>query len=191
VFHEIAHNTLYVKSATPFNESYAQFVGYHSAQSFFRERGDTLLARRAADRWHDEIVLGEFYADLVSRLQALYGTHPDSASLERGRAEAGAWARAQLQGPVGARFRSFTVGRVPERPVNNARLIGARIYRTRLDLFDRWFEQHGHDVRTSVAAMGRLMKGVEGDSAYTRLAAAVGDSLAAPSPDSAAAARRE
>ena len=85
VFHEIAHNTLYVKSATPFNESYAQFVGYRSAQSFFRERGDSLLARRAADRWHDEIVLGEFYADLVGRLQGLYATHPDSVTLEHGR----------------------------------------------------------------------------------------------------------
>ena len=33
--------------------------------------------------------------------------------------------------------------------------------------------------------MGTLMQGVEGDSAYTRLAAAVGDSLAPPSADSA------
>ena len=180
VFHEIAHNTLYVKSATPFNESYAQFVGYHSAQSFFRERGDTVLARRAADRWHDEIVLGEFYASLVSRLQSLYDTEPDSAALDRGRAEAAAWARAELQGPVAERLRTFTIGRLPERPVNNARLIGARIYRTRLDLFDRWYQQHGEDIKTSVAAMGNLMQGVEGDSAYTRLARAVGDSTTVP-----------
>jgi predicted aminopeptidase len=180
VFHEIAHNTLYVKSATPFNESYAQFVGYHAAQSFFRERGDSLLARRAADRWHDEIVLGDFYANLVNRLQVLYDTHPDSVALERGRAEAGTWARTELQGPVASRLRTFTIGRVPERPVNNARLVGARIYRTRLDLFDRWYEQHGEDIKGSVAALGTLMRGVQGDSAYTRLAAAVGDTTAAP-----------
>src|SRR6185312_51562 len=177
VFHENAHNTLYVKSATPFNESFAQFVGYHSAQSFFHQRGDSLLARRAADRWHDEMVLGDFYAGLVSRLEALYAARPDSAALERGRADAGAWARAELQGPVASRLRTFTIGRVPERPVNNARLIGARIYRTRLDLFDRWYERHGENVRESVAALGRLMDGVQGDSAYARLAAAVGDTV--------------
>jgi predicted aminopeptidase len=187
VFHEIAHNTLYVKSATPFNESYAQFVGYHSAQSFFRERGDSLLARRAADRWHDEIVLGDFYADLVKRLQSLYDTHPDSARLELGRAEAGSWARAELQGPVASKLRTFTIGRVPERPVNNARLVGALIYRTRLDLFDRWYAQHGEDIKGSVSALGKLMEGVSGDSAYTRLAAAVGDTVAPVRRDTAEA----
>ncbi|HEU5040841.1 MAG TPA: aminopeptidase [Gemmatimonadales bacterium] len=173
VFHEIAHNTVYVKSATPFNESFAQFVGYRSAESFFRDRGDSLNARTAADRLHDEMVLGDFYAELVARLDTLYATRPDSAALERGRAEAGAWARAQLTGPVGARLRSFRIGTLPERPVNNARLIGATIYRTRLDLFDRWYERHGSDVRLSVAGLDSLVAGVEGDSAYARLERAV------------------
>lgn len=173
VFHEIAHNTVYVKSATPFNESFAQFVGYRSAESFFHDRGDSANARTAADRLHDEMVLGEFYADLVGRLETLYAARPDSAALARGRAEAGAWAREQLTGPVGARLRSFRIGTLPERPVNNARLIGARIYRTRLDLFDRWFERNGGDVRRSVAALDTLVAGVEGDSAYARLERAV------------------
>jgi predicted aminopeptidase len=175
VFHEIAHNTLYVKSATPFNESFAQFVGYHSAQSFFSDRSDTTDARQAADRWHDEMVLGQYYEALVQRLNALYATHPDSAALDAGRAEAGAWARAQLQGPVGAQLRTLRVGKLAERPVNNARLIGARIYRTRLDLFERWYQSHDRDVRRSVAELGRLMEGAEGDSAYARLEAAVGE----------------
>jgi predicted aminopeptidase len=176
VFHEIAHNTLYVKSATPFNESFAQLVGYRSAEAFFRERGDSAHAQHAADRWHDEIVLGEYYTALVRRLDSVYSRHPDSTALEEGRREASAWARAQLMGPVGRRFRTLRLGRLAERPINNAQLIGSRIYRTRLDLFDRWFDRHGRDIRQSVSALKTLMDGVEGDSAYARLEQAVADS---------------
>ena len=173
VFHEIAHNTLYVKSATPFNESFAQLVGYRSAQAFFEERGDSARAQQAADRWHDEIVLGDYYAALVERLETLYSQHPDSARLEEGRRSAAAWARSQLEGPIAQRFRTYRIGRLTERPINNARLIGARIYRTRLDLFDRWYERHDRDVGRSVSALKSLMEGAEGDSAYARLERAV------------------
>src|SRR5215211_5610076 len=160
VFHEIAHNTLYVKSATPFNESFAQLVGYRSAEAFFRERGDTANATNAANRWHDEMVLGDYYASLVDRLERLYATKPDSAALEEGRRAAAAWARAELEGPIGQQLRTLRVGRLSDRPINNARLIGARIYRTRLDLFERWYDEHGQDIRRSVASLGRLMEGV-------------------------------
>ncbi|MEO7136443.1 MAG: aminopeptidase [Gemmatimonadales bacterium] len=178
VFHEIAHNTLYVRSATPFNESFAQMVGYRSAEAFFRERGDSVNATHAANRWHDEIVLGDYYSALVRRLDSLYDRKPDSLALEAGRRDAAAWARSQLTGPVSQRLRTFRVDRMAERPINNAGLIGARIYRTRLDLFDRWYERHNRDVRQSVRALGKLMEGVEGDSAYSRLGRAVGDSAA-------------
>jgi predicted aminopeptidase len=173
VFHEIAHNTLYVKSATPFNESFAQLVGYRSAQAFFHQRGDSANAQQAADRWHDEIVLGDYYAELVARLQRLYLQHPDSVALENGRIEAARWAHEQLTGPVRQQLRTFRFGKLAERPINNAQLVGARIYRTRLDLFDRWYHLHGDDVRASVSALETLMAGAEGDSAYARLERAV------------------
>jgi len=176
VLHEIAHNTLYVKSATPFNESFAQMVGYRAAEEFFRGRGDSLLADRARDRWYDEIVLGEFYDALLTRLEAFYAGKPAGDSLEAGRAAIARWARAELEGPLGGRFRTVRVGRLAERPINNATLVGVRIYRTHLDWFERWYQRHGHSVRASVAALKELLRGVPGDSAFPRMERALGDS---------------
>lgn len=174
VFHEIAHNSLYVPSATPFNESFAQLVGYRAAERFFRARGDTLDARRAADRWHDEMLLGAFYTELTARLEAFYASHPDSAALDSGRLAEGRWARVRLEGPLRDSLRTYTVGAVPERPVNNARLIGATIYRSHLDWFDSYFRQQGGDIEVTVAELKRLMEGAEGEDAFARLGTAVG-----------------
>jgi len=176
VFHEIAHNSLYVKSATPFNESFAQLVGYRATEEFFRGRGDSALAGRAGDRWADEIVLGEFYHALLDRLEAFYAGKPAADSLEAGRIAIARWAREQLEGPLGQRLRVMRIGRLAERPINNAALVGVRLYRTHLDWFDRWYDRHGHSVRTSVAALKELMRGATGDSAFARLERALGDS---------------
>ena len=170
VFHEIAHNTLYVKSATPFNESFAQLAGYRAAEAFFRSRGDTASAQRAADRWLDEVVLGEYYDSLAARLDTLYHRAAgDTALVDAGRLEAAQWARQELEDSVGPKLRTYQVGRLPDRPVNNARIIAARIYRTRLALFERWYEEHGNDIAASVAALSELEKGAEGDEAFERL----------------------
>lgn len=173
VFHEVAHNTLYVKSATPFNETFAQMVGYRAAEAFFRGRGDSVRSARAADRWHDELVLGAYYDSLAARLDSLYAARPDSAALAAGRADAGRWAREQLEGPVGGQLRTITVGRLADRPVNNARLIAARIYRTRSALFEEWYQRNGGDIRVAVERMKPVVAGVEGDSAYAKLEAAL------------------
>ncbi len=173
VLHEIAHNTLYVKSATEFNESFAQLAGYRAAERFFRERGSDSAATHAANRWLDEVVLGRYYAQLSARLDSLYATTRDTTAIAAGRAEAGRWARQELAGPVAAELKTYQIGPMADRPVNNARLIAARIYRTRLDLFERWYEFEGRDIARAVAALDSLMQGVPGDSAYARLEAAL------------------
>ena len=154
VFHEIAHNTLYVKSATPFNESFAQFVGYRSAESFFTERADTANARQAADRLPRRdgarrvLRRPDRPARLAVRHEARFGRPGGGTSRGRGLGPRTA------DGPGGRAAPHLPIGRLPERPINNARLIGAAIYRTRLDLFDRWFDRHGRDVRSSVVRLG-------------------------------------
>jgi hypothetical protein len=63
-----------------------------------------------------------------------------------------------------------------ERPINNAALVGVRIYRTHLDWFDRWYAVHGGSVKASVTALRELMRGVTGDSAFDRLERSLRDS---------------
>ena len=173
VFHEMAHNTLYVSSATAFNESFAQYAGYRTAEAFFRARGDTAAARRAADRLADEQVLGEYYAELTARLERFYATRPDSAALDSGRVAIGRWARETLENEVGPRLRAGRIGPLPDRPVNNARLVGVGLYRTNLELFEAWHERHGGDITAAVAGLRRLVEGSTGDEAFARLRAAL------------------
>ncbi|MEO8294377.1 MAG: aminopeptidase [Gemmatimonadota bacterium] len=178
VLHEIAHNTLYVKSATPFNEGFAQMVGYYGAEAFFRLRGDTATADRAANRWHDEVVLSGYYAELGRQLDSAYAGTKDTAVVEVSRKAVAAWARSQLEGPIGAQLKTYRIGRLTERPINNAQIIAARIYRTRLELFESWYQQHQERVDSAVAALGQLVNGVPGDSVYTVLARSTNDSAA-------------
>ncbi|MSR02912.1 MAG: hypothetical protein EXR94_09295 [Gemmatimonadetes bacterium] len=173
VFHEIAHNTLYVKSATAFNESFAQLVGYRAAEAFFRARGDSALADRARGRWEDEIVLAEYYRKLIDTLTVFYNSKPIGDSLEAGRRTIGQWSKGYLEITIGPLLKTYRVSRLAERPINNAQLVGVLLYRTHLEWFEQWFAKHGSDIGASVAALREVMKGAEGDGAFERLEAAI------------------
>jgi predicted aminopeptidase len=118
VIHELAHGTLYVKSRTAFNESFASFVGYRGAEAFFRSRGDVLDAERAAARWRDERTLDLFYAELARRLDSAYARPLDPQALAQTRAELFGWARAQLTGPVGQVLETYDWRWFAQAPLN-------------------------------------------------------------------------
>ncbi|TDJ56317.1 MAG: hypothetical protein E2O47_02375 [Gemmatimonadetes bacterium] len=171
VFHEITHNTLFVSSAVPFNEGLAQMVGYLSAAEFFEGEGDSLLAARARARWTDEVALGSYYDRLTQKLDSLYHREPppDSLELEVGRETVGAWAGEFLADSVGPQLLTFRVEDRQPRQINNARIVSRRIYRTKLYLFEDWYQAHDSSVSLAVAAITELLDGVPGDSAYVVL----------------------
>ena len=165
VFHEIGHNTLWVKGATDFNESFAQWVGYRAAQLFFLSRGDTAVAMRAegalagrAKRW------GSSYLLLLNRLDSLYALKL-AASGERQR-EGGdcplepGHARVRIRTDPAHAHRRTHGGQAE---INNAALIGVRLYRTNLDLFDDWDRSNGGDLTKAVYRL-------HGSSSATRTA---------------------
>ena len=153
VLHELAHNTLYVKSQTPFNESFASFVGYRGAEAFFRARRDTVDARRAAARWRDERTLDVFYAELARRLDSAYADGPTGERLERTRTVLFGWARTQLTGPVGQSLETYDWRWFAQIPLNNAVVIAQRLYRMDLNLFDEIYLQSNADIAETIRAI--------------------------------------
>src|SRR5690606_35536649 len=133
---EMAHNTLWVKHATDFNESFAQWAGYRAAEQFFLMRRDTVLAARASHRWEDERALGLYFGRLLGKLDSLYADRPTGDALTSGRRAIEDWSRDTLTGPDPIRFRAINAEALANRPINNASLLGVGLYRTNLDLFD-------------------------------------------------------
>ncbi len=142
VIHELAHNTLYVKSQTPFNESFASFVGYRGAEAFFRSRRDTTDAKRAAARWRDERTLDVLWAELARRLD-----------FERARTTLFGWARAQLTGAVGQSLETYDWRWFARAPLNNAVVIAQRLYRMNLNLFEEIYVHSGANLAETIRAI--------------------------------------
>lgn len=153
VIHELAHNTLYVKSQTPFNESFASFVGYRGAEAFFRSRGDTADSRRAAARWGDERTLDVFWAELARRLDSAYAESSSPPAVDAARTALFGWAHEQLTGPVGQSLETYDWRWFAQAPLNNAVVLAQRIYRQNLNLFDELYAESGGSMPETIRAI--------------------------------------
>jgi len=159
VIHELLHNTLFVPGHVDFNESFAEFVGYQGAERFFRSRGDSLNAWRTALRWEDEQRLAAFYADLVRRLDKLYGSGAPKREILSLRADYFRAARDRLAGGLGGELRTIDGRRLSERPLNNAVLLSQRVYASGFGSFDSLLTAQGGDLRALVADVKRKTAG--------------------------------
>jgi len=128
---------------------------------------------RAEGRWRDEQVLGDYYAVLLGRLDSLYALHLPPAANDSGRAVVARWSRDTLETGFGPLLRTYSIGRATERPINNAALIGVRLYRTNLELFDAWDRSNGHDLALGVYRLKQLLEDADGPQAFRRMRAAL------------------
>jgi predicted aminopeptidase len=167
VVHELTHNLYYAPGQAVFNESFASFVGARGSERFFRARGDTASARRAAARWTDDHLLGAFWQSLASAIDSAYAAHAgttsaDSAARVAARDVVYARARRLLADSVGPRLSGLDATRAgpwaARVQLDNASLLARRTYARELPLFDAVLAREGGDVRRAIARVVALAK---------------------------------
>jgi len=170
VFHELFHNTLYVKGAGHFNESVANFVGGRAAIDFFRDRFGAGSAEheRAIRAWEEELEFSEFIEKFAAALDELYARKiPEEDKLllrqqvfARGKEE---WSEWVTKHPT-HRFRNFS-----KQPLNNAVIIHYMLYLKNLKSFEALYQAEGQNlvrvidlIREAVAKGGEPFEAVQG-----------------------------
>lgn len=157
VFHELAHQRVYVKDDSAFNEAFAGAVETTGVRKWLRANGDTAgLRRYEADRRRRT----QFLA-LVSRTRdELRHVYDDSATSEQKRA-----AKIAAIERLRMRYREVRDGRWRgyrgydvwfDSPINNAKLAATSVYGDRVATFLRLFDLCSGDYRRFFASVRRI-----------------------------------
>jgi predicted aminopeptidase len=139
IFHELAHQLIYAKGDTAFNESFATFVQREGLREWRASRGlpPTDGKAQAMDEGFTRLVL-----DLRDRLKKLYASGEDVEAMEAGkqreiaafRQRYAAWRDAHWPGDH--RYDAWVA-----KPINNARLLPFGLYDQWTPAFAELFRQ--------------------------------------------------
>jgi len=148
IFHELAHQQLYVSGDTAFNESFAVAVEREGVRRWMaaEARSEEYEAFRTRKRMHAEFIA--LAMRVRSQLQALYAR--DDLDANRMRAEKQAlfgWMReeyARMKDQWGG-YKGYDAWM--SRPLNNARLASMATYNEYVPAFRALLESHDRDLR--------------------------------------------
>jgi predicted aminopeptidase len=97
LFHELAHQRLYIKGDTELSESFATAVEQYSVEAWLESRNQTA----ALARYLEGLRRQKQFADLVrrqrDRLSAVYAAGPDPATMRQAKSDAFRWMREEYE----------------------------------------------------------------------------------------------
>lgn len=157
IFHELAHQRLYVADDTAFNESFASFVEHEGLRQWRASRGLPPLSDAAQRRSAE---FSELMLQTRARLATLYDSHRDEPAMRAAKqAEFMRLRQAYRQLRDGPWQGDRRFDRWMAQPLNNASLLPFGLYDGWVPAFAALFEQVGGDwarFYAAVEALGRL-----------------------------------
>lgn len=155
LFHELAHQQLYMKGDTAFNESFATFVGEQGLREFRASRGEPPPDAQISERREQFLAL---LMDARDRLQAVYA-RPLPADAMRAAKRDEIEALRRRYAALRAEWRGYAgYDRWFEGEINNAKLLPIGLYQKWVPAFAALFEQSRRDWPRFYEAAKRISK---------------------------------
>jgi predicted aminopeptidase len=155
IFHELAHQQVYVKGDAAFNESWASFVQEQGVREWRAARGIAVVdasARGGNDRAFVNLVI-----ELRERLRVLYASGSDAPAMRTAKAQAIAAFRARYRYLRDSEWAGeASRDRWVEAPLGNADLLPFGLYDRWKDAFGRVFRAGGSDWASYLACVAEL-----------------------------------
>jgi predicted aminopeptidase len=159
IFHELAHQQVYVPGDAAFNEGFAVAVEKTGVYRWLARRGTQEELRDYQAAWQRKQDFFDLVEGTRARLSALYQSDVNAALMREAKRKIIAAMRDEYQ-ELKRRWGGFAgYDYWFEEPINNAKLMAVAVYRDLVADFERWFAACGGDFERfyrEVAQLGEL-----------------------------------
>jgi predicted aminopeptidase len=147
IIHETVHTTIYIKSNANFNERLATYLGDLGAHLFFNEttNGSEELLAFAKEEDHDQKIFGEFISEQIKQIEQWYSANKNNPQVEVERQGKFDFIKKEFKDSILPQLKTKRYLGFADSKLNNARLLGLKLYMNDLSDFDKLTEKLSGD----------------------------------------------
>ncbi len=153
IFHELAHQVLYFRNDTAFNEAFASTVGEQGVRRWLAERSPQALARYETYLQRKNRFVG-LLTETADALKQLYASNLTPVRMQQQKAALFQQLKKRYESVKKNEWGGYDgYDRWFEKPLNNARLVSIAVYRDKIPDFLRWLDACDQDFQRFYATI--------------------------------------
>ncbi len=140
IIHETVHSTIYIPNNANFNERLATYLGDLGARLFYQQKDPELYAKVAQlidDDDADQKLFSQFISQQIKDLESWYSTHKEDSDLLTEREKQFEKMKTEFVTSIQPKLKTKRYARFNESEINNARLLGFKLYINDLEDFQK------------------------------------------------------
>ncbi len=154
IIHETVHATLYISGSANFNERLATYLGDLGTRLFYQQKGPEIfstVAQDIEDDEHDQRVFTEFISHEIKNLEEWYKAHKNDVDMLKTREQQFVEIQKNFTSAVKLKLKTKRYVNFGTAEINNARLLGFKLYMNDLSDFQKLNEHFKADFTKILA----------------------------------------